>query len=233
MEQSTLLMTSASPPLEQPQNVRWTVHDLEGFTDENKRYEIIDGELCVTRAPRLEHQDTAGNFYFELKRWNRETQLGKVVFTPGVVFSESDNVIPDVVWISQGRLDRGVDESGHLTTAPELVVEVLSPSAGDRRRDRNTKLKLYSTQGVVEYWIADSEQTAIEVYRREQGVLRKRRLHQHDFFARRREQPSQQRSPQTTTGDRDVIFSISAKTGLIQHRDLTIRTLGEVHPLNG
>lgn len=65
------------------------------------------------------------------------------------------------------------DSSGHLTGSPELIVEVLSNSEKDRKRDRETKLKLYSTQGVAEYWIADREQQLIEVYRRENGILKK------------------------------------------------------------
>ncbi|MEL6248053.1 MAG: Uma2 family endonuclease [Cyanobacteria bacterium J06648_16] len=165
-------MTPASQT--QPfQKVRWTIHDLWGFTDETKRYEIIDGELFVTRAPRLEHQDAEGNIYLELKLWNRETKLGKTVCTPGVIFSEADAVIPDVVWISNERMAGNVDEAGHFTIAPELVVEVLSKSQKDKRRDREHKLRLYSTEGVLEYWIADEEQTAIELYRRDQGALRK------------------------------------------------------------
>jgi len=70
-------------------------------------------------------------------------------------FSESDNVIPDVVWASNERLERLLDEAGHLTAAPELVVEVLSPGKKNERRDREAKLKLYSVQGVHEYWIVN------------------------------------------------------------------------------
>ncbi len=65
------------------------------------------------------------------------------------------NVIPDLVWISQERLAVSVDDSGHLTAATELIIEVLSPSINDIRRDKDTKLKLYSNRGVQEYWIAD------------------------------------------------------------------------------
>jgi len=55
--------------------------------------------------------------------------------SPGIVF-QSDNVIPDVVWASNERLERLLDEAGHLTAAPELVVEVLSPGKKNERRDR-------------------------------------------------------------------------------------------------
>ena len=93
--------------------------------------------------------------------------------TPGIIFSETDAVIPDVIWISNEKLNRFTDKSGHLTVAPELIIEVLSTSEKDIKRDRQTKLKLYSIHGVCEYWIIDRQQQLIEVYRREQGILKK------------------------------------------------------------
>ncbi len=152
---------------------RWTIADLEGFPDNGNRYEIIDGELFVTRAPHLDHQDVAGLIYAELLRWSLQNGLGKPFITPGVIFSVSDAVIPDVIWISHERRSQLIDASGHLTGAPELIVEVLSSSEKDKKRDRETKLKLYSVQGVSEYWIMDREQQLIEVYRRENGLLKK------------------------------------------------------------
>lgn len=92
--------------------------------------------------------------------------------TPGLIFSDADNVIPDVVWISQERLALAMDESGHLTAAPELVIEVLSAGAENERRDREAKLKLYSARGVKEYWILNWRLQQVEVYRRQQAMLR-------------------------------------------------------------
>ncbi|BAY77778.1 hypothetical protein NIES25_42470 [Nostoc linckia NIES-25] len=91
---------------------------------------------------------------------------------PGIIFSDADNVIPDVVWASHERLKLLLDEAGHLTGAPELVVEVLSPGEKNEKRDKETKLKLYSVQGVQEYWICDCIQKKVEIYRREQAVLK-------------------------------------------------------------
>ncbi|MEM8642536.1 MAG: Uma2 family endonuclease [Cyanobacteria bacterium P01_G01_bin.54] len=151
--------------------VRWTVQDLEGLPENGNRYEIIDGELFVTRAPHWNHQDVAGKIYIALHLWSQQSGLGQASFTPGIIFTQNDSVIPDVVWVSNDRLAQLLDDAGHLVGAPELVVEVLSLSEKDKKRDRETKLKLYSVQGVREYWIADREQESIEVYRREQGIL--------------------------------------------------------------
>ncbi|MBW4676476.1 MAG: Uma2 family endonuclease [Desmonostoc geniculatum HA4340-LM1] len=153
--------------------VRWITADLELFAgDRRNRYEIIDGELFVTKAPNWIHQTSCANIATVLKIWSDETGLGEVAIAPGIIFSDADNVIPDVVWASHERLKLLLDEAGHLTGAPELVVEVLSPGEKNEKRDKETKLKLYSVQGVQEYWICDSIQKKVEVYRREQAALK-------------------------------------------------------------
>jgi len=153
--------------------IQWTIRDLDAMPDDGgwKRYEIIDGALFVTRAPHLFHQDAGGNLYVELAIWSRETQLGKPFQTPGVIFTPTDAVIPDVVWVSQNRLDNGVDDAGHLIVAPELMVEVLSPGDLNEQRDREVKLKLYSLHGVREYWIVSWQRQTVEVYRRTHAQL--------------------------------------------------------------
>ncbi|MDF5728415.1 MAG: Uma2 family endonuclease [Rhizonema sp. PD38] len=153
--------------------VRWTTSDLKIFEgDRVNRYEIINGELFVTKAPDWKHQAACINIGTVLKLWSDESGLGQPAVTPGIVFSESDNVIPDVVWASHERLEQLLDEAGHLTAAPELVVEVLSPAKKNESRDREAKLKLYSVQGVDEYWIVSWLEQKVEVYRRSQGILR-------------------------------------------------------------
>ncbi len=155
-------------------SLRWTTRDLDAMPDDGgwKRYEIIDGELFVTRAPHVQHQDAGGNLYFELGCWSRQTQLGKPLQTPGVIFTSTDAVIPDVVWISKERLAKGVDQVGHLTVAPEIVIEVLSPGELNEQRDKEVKLKLYSLHGVQEYWIVNWQLKTLEVYRRTEAQLR-------------------------------------------------------------
>ncbi len=154
-------------------SVRWTTTDLELFAgDRANRYEIIDGELFVTRAPHWRHQAVCINIGAILKFWSDQSGLGVTAITPGIIFSETNNVIPDVVWVNKQRIERILDEAGHLKDAPDLVVEVLSPGEKNKQRDRQAKLKLYSVQGVQEYWIVDWQEQTVEVYRREQAVLK-------------------------------------------------------------
>ena len=49
--------------------LRWTIQDLEGFPDNGTRYEIIDGELFVTRASHWDHQDLALEMCTALRQW--------------------------------------------------------------------------------------------------------------------------------------------------------------------
>ena len=94
----------------------------------------------MTRAPHWEHQRTASRIFAALDRWSEGSALGEPNTTPGVLFNESDNVIPDVVWVSRERLATLRDEAGHLTGAPELVVEVLSPGMEQEQRNEEALL---------------------------------------------------------------------------------------------
>ena len=154
------------------ERVRWTIADIELLPDNGNRYEIIDGELFVTRAPHWGHQRAIGNTYAELRVWSLSTSLGEAVPTPGIIFTDADNVIPDVVCVSKERLPMLLDEAGHLTGAPELVIEVLSEGVENQRRDREAKLKLYASRGVQEYRILDWRLQQVEVYRRDKALLK-------------------------------------------------------------
>jgi Uma2 family endonuclease len=150
---------------------RFTSADLEAMPEDGKRYEIIDGELYVSRQPGYEHQYICGRLLKFIDNWNDPQGLGITLFTPGIIFSEDNDVAPDVVWISRERLAANIDKAGHLHTAPELVIEVLSPGTANMRRDREIKRKLYSRHGVREYWLVDGMQRQVDVYRREHAAL--------------------------------------------------------------
>jgi Uma2 family endonuclease len=151
--------------------LRWTSADLELLPDTSKCYEIVEGELYMSRQPHYHHQVTCSNISFFLKSWSDQTRAGEVSFAPGLIFADDDDVAPDVIWISAARLKQALAEDGKLHAAPELVVEVLSPGNTNERRDREAKLKLYSRHGVQEYWITDWLKRQVEVYRREQLAL--------------------------------------------------------------
>jgi Uma2 family endonuclease len=125
----------------------------------------------VSRQPGYHHQYACTQLSGALVAWSNQTQVGVTLQAPGVIFAADDDVAPDVVWISRERLAVALDRAGHIHTAPELVVEVLSPGNANERRDRDVKLKLYSRRGVNEYWIVDWQQRKVEVYQRRDLAL--------------------------------------------------------------
>ena len=148
--------------------LRFISADLEAFPEnDGKRYEIIDGELYVSRQPHLYHQRVCLNVAMRLD----QAGDGQAFIAPGLIFADDDDVAPDVVWISSRRLATTLGPDGKLHAAAELIVEVLSPGATNEKRDRDAKLKLYSRRGVDEYWIVDWRQRRIEVFRRKDARL--------------------------------------------------------------
>jgi len=140
------------------------------MSEDDNRYELLEGELVVSRAPRLTHQEISGNVFVLFRRHLEDNSLGKIFATPGITFDEFNSVIPDLVFVSYARLDAIVVDDRFIG-APELVIEIVSPGEGNARRDRVTKRQIYSRHGVVEYWIIDPEQQSVEVYRLDEGIL--------------------------------------------------------------
>src|SRR5436305_3665296 len=153
------------------ETLHWTSQDLELLPNDGKRYEIIDGELYVSKQPHWEHQFVSGQIFALLQAWSTQTQLGMPNLAPGLIFADDEDVVPDVVWISYQRLTTALQADGKLHTTPELVVEILSPGSTNQRRDREVKRKLYSRRGAEEYWIVNWQERRIEIYRRVAAVL--------------------------------------------------------------
>jgi Uma2 family endonuclease len=151
---------------------KFTSADLALMPDDGQRYEVIEGELYVSKLPSAEHQFICGQLFRFFQEWNDRSGVGAAFVSPGLVFADDDDVGPDVVWVSHERMAGAIDQAGHFTRAPELVVEVLSPGKRNEYRDRVAKLKLYSRRGVSEYWIVDWVRRRVEVYRREDGELK-------------------------------------------------------------
>ena len=148
-------MTSRIAPL-------LTTADLELMPDDGNRYELVEGEMLVTRAPGVPHQLVIANLIFVLKGYERASRIGIVIPTPGVIFDEYNSVIPDIVFLTNEQMKRA---GPHIYEAPELAVEVVSPGKENARRDRSVKLQVYSKFKVKEYWVVDPEARTVEAYR--------------------------------------------------------------------
>ena len=142
-------------------SVRYTYRDYMNLPEsEEKRYELIDGELYMVPSPTPMHQDLLQNLYRILDVFVRGQDLGKVYLAPlDVVLSEEDVLQPDILYISTNR--EGIITERNIRGAPDLVVEVLSPGTADR--DRTLKRARYLKYGVREYWMVDPQARTIEV----------------------------------------------------------------------
>ena len=124
-----------------------TIADLDSMPEDGNRYELIEGELFVSRAPSLTHQEIVLNLSAEIRDYLKANPIGKVWPAPGVIFSDFSGVIPDIIYISNERLDK-IASGDRVAGAPDLVIEILSPGAENERRDRQAKRQLYGKYGV-------------------------------------------------------------------------------------
>ena len=141
-----------------------TVEDLDGMPEDGNRYEVIEGELFVSRAPGLPHQIVSGNFHYQIRIYLETNPIGTIVATPGLVLSRYNGVIPDLVFYTHKHAEQ-IIANDRLIAAPDIVIEILSPGRENVSRDRIAKRQLYAKYGVKEYWIADSENRSVEIYR--------------------------------------------------------------------
>jgi Uma2 family endonuclease len=134
------------------QSPRMTYQDLLRLPEDLLRHELIDGEHYMSPAPAVKHQRIVVNLTRILSTFVRAHRLGEVLVGPvDVLFSEHDVVEPDVLYVAGTHEDRVRER--YIAGAPDLVIEVLSPS--NPGYDRVKKLRLYEAQGVPEYWIVD------------------------------------------------------------------------------
>jgi Uma2 family endonuclease len=160
MEMKEIGMASRIEPL-------LTVADLDAFPDDDgNRYELIGGELFVSRAPGIPHQRVLLNLEIALSDYLKANPIGILVPGAGAIFSDYDAVIPDLAFVCNERWDLVVTGE-KFTGALDLVIEILSPGPQNRQRDLSAKRKLYGKFGVKEYWIVDSENLEFLVLRLE------------------------------------------------------------------
>jgi len=136
---------------------------------EDKRYEIIDGELFMVPSPNEAHQRILLTLTTILLNYVKKNKLGYIYCAPfDVLFSEEDIVQPDIIFVSNEN--RKIITKDNIKGTPDLLIEILSP--GTSKRDLGIKKKLYAKNGVREYWIVDPAQETIEVLNLKEGESR-------------------------------------------------------------
>ena len=144
----------------------WTYEDYRELPNDQKIYQVIGGKLLMVPAPSTRHQNVSRNLEFIIWSFVKDHNLGVVYDAPiDVVFSSTDVVQPDIVFIARNRLAI-VKEKG-IFGAPDWVIEIVSPSTS--KIDIKLKKDLYERFGVREYWIVFPEDERVEVYLLEGG----------------------------------------------------------------
>lgn len=145
-----------------PRQGEWTYEDWLKFPDDGWKYEIIDGVLYMTPPPAINHQRSSSQLFVAMFKHIADYKLGEVLPAPcGVRLpNQPVPVEPDIIFVKKDRLD--IIGANYVEGAPDLLVEILSPS--NANYDRETKFELYEKAGVSEYWLVDYQAKTVEVF---------------------------------------------------------------------
>ena len=135
----------------------------------DKRYELLDGELVMVPAPNIKHQTVQLKLATRLDLFIEDRRLGTLLTAAcDVMLSDTDVVQPDLLFVSQER-EHLLSGGQKVQGAPDLVVEILSPSTAEQ--DRGEKRALYGKYGVTEYWLVDPVAETVQIHRLQGEVL--------------------------------------------------------------
>jgi len=134
----------------------YTIEEYYEIGDDIKA-ELYEGYLVVMQTPTLRHQGILGEIHAKLHTFLKGKNC-KVFITPGVhpFENEATVFIPDIIVVC----DKSKLSIRNVDGAPDLVIEILSPSTA--RMDRKLKFDKYLKAGVKEYWIVDPEHNRLE-----------------------------------------------------------------------
>lgn len=134
------------------------------FADEqNALFELLNGEIVARNSPSQSHQTIVLSIAGEIRNFLKTSQLGRVFVAPlDVVLDNINAPQPDVLFVKKDRYFVLENEDKVVHGAPDLVVEVISPTS--IRRDRFQKLKIYEQFAIREYWLVDPTNKTVEVF---------------------------------------------------------------------
>jgi Uma2 family endonuclease len=146
----------------QPGRIRMSLEEFERLPEGPPFYDYIDGEAIEVNKPTGRHQDIEHETTHSLKSFVRPRGLGRVYHNIDVRLPMGNWVGPDIEFIASEHLDRYDEEKGDLYGAPDLAVEVTSPSTAGY--DRVEKFEQYRRANVPWVWIVDQDSLAVEEY---------------------------------------------------------------------
>lgn len=148
-----------------------TLEDLAATPDDGRTYEIIDGEIVVSAAPTFRHQLVSQLMNRSFLNWIGEHEVGLVLTAPvDVVLNTGQTFQPDLLFIADANSGEVID--GRFHGAPDLVVEIVSPTS--RSRDSFVKPMRYARFGVREFWLIDPDLRTVSAYDLADGLYHER-----------------------------------------------------------
>jgi Uma2 family endonuclease len=172
------LLTPPAPTL-QPPTKRVTFDEFLDWLTEETKADLIDGVIYMQSPPADAHERIFGFLFGILQPFVVRKKLGVVRGSRTTLkFSEANGTQPDIVFISNASRDRV--HPYFMDGAPEVVVEILSPST--RKLDRGKKMALYAKHGVVEYWQIDPEGQIAEFFQNHNGAWLPVTVSDNDIF---------------------------------------------------
>jgi Uma2 family endonuclease len=148
--------------------VYWTADMARRLPEDGNRYEVVYGELLVTPAPRLWHQQLVSRLHVALANYLEVHRAGVVLTSPADISWGTDMLVQPDVFVVPVEQARMLEWSAVRDLL--LVAEVLSPSTP--RHDRFTKRRRYQEARVPSYWIVDGEARQVEVWTPEDAFPR-------------------------------------------------------------
>ncbi len=125
---------------------------------EEPREELLNGKIVMMSSPSVNHNRVAGNIYHIFRNYLKTKSCEAFSDGVDVYLTEDDRVIPDAMIVC----NKDIIKPDGIHGAPDLIVEVLSPSTA--KNDKGYKKDLYEEAGVKEYWIVDPNMRSIEAY---------------------------------------------------------------------
>jgi Uma2 family endonuclease len=148
--------------------VYYTAEMVRALPDDGNRYETVCGELLVTPAPKLWHQEIVVRLLVGLRKYLEQHPAGHVLASPADISWSSDVLVQPDLFVADSAEVRSLEWVN--VKSLQLAIEVLSPATA--RYDRFTKRRLYQEVGVPVYWIVDPEEQAAEIWTPESTLPR-------------------------------------------------------------
>ena len=137
-----------------------TFEQFRQLPDDGKRYELVRGEVHLTPSPTTKHQLVLQRLFASLDSYLSKNPLGRMLIAPLDVRLGADTALqPDMLYVANAHV--AIIQEDYVHGAPDLVVEILSPSTA--AHDRATKLHLYAEAGVGEMWFIDPQAKTVEI----------------------------------------------------------------------